>query len=56
MENINDNNLLYFCVSFSFVKNERFISTSMINMDERRIYLCEFSDNEHYSNFESLLL
>lgn len=53
---VGDNNVIYCCVTFHYSKNEREIAAAIINLDERKIMLSEFRDNEHFSNFESLLV
>ena len=55
-ELIDEQNQIYMCVQFIYNKNMREIGAAIINLNERKFLLSEFQDNEHFSNFESLLL
>lgn len=52
----NDQNLIFMCVYIVYTKTGRDVAAAVYNGDERRFILSEFHDNEHFSNFESLLL
>ena len=52
----NEKNIIQLCVHMTYGKNGREINAAIYNADERKFVVTEFSDNEHFSNFESLLL
>jgi len=52
----NEKNIIQLCVHMTYGKNGREINAAIYNADERRFVLAEFEDNEHFSNFQSLLL
>ena len=43
-------------VSFKVTQSERMIGAAFINLHERKILITEFSDNEHFSGLESLII
>lgn len=51
-----DQNFIYMAVYISYTKTGRDVNAAVYNSDERRFILSEFHDNEHFSNFESLIL
>lgn len=51
-----DKNIIYVAVQFTFNKNIREVAAAILNVDLRKIQLCEFQDNEYLSNFESFML
>ena len=51
-----EQNYIYLCVQFNYNKNVREIGAAIVNLNERKLLLTEFQDNEHFSNFESLIL
>ena len=56
IEEDNDRNLIQVCVHITYGKIGREINAALFNSDERKFVVAEFQDNEHFSNFESLLL
>lgn len=51
-----EQNFIYMCVQFNYNKNLREVGAAIVNLNERKFLLSEFQDNEHFSNFESLIL
>ena len=51
-----EQNHIYMCVQFLYNNNIREIGAAIVNLNERKLLLSEFQDNEHFSNFESLIL
>ena len=52
----NEKNIIQLCVNVTYGKNGREINAAIYNADERKFVMTEFQDNEHFSNFENLLL
>ena len=55
-EEENEKNIIQLCVYVTYGKVGREINAAVYNADERKFVVTEFQDNEHFSNFESLLL
>jgi DNA mismatch repair protein MSH2 len=55
-EDENEKNIIQLCVNVTYGKNGREINAAIYNADERKFIVTEFQDNEHFSNFENLLL
>ena len=55
-EEENEKNIIQLCVHITNGKIGREINAAIYNADERKFVVTEFTDNEHFSNFESLLL
>ena len=56
-EEENDKNIIQLCVHVTYNQNViREINAAIYNADERKFTVTEFQDNEHFSNFEALLL
>ena len=51
-----DQNLIQLGVNVTYGKAGREINAAIYNSNERKFFVTEFQDNEHFSNFESLLL
>lgn len=43
-------------VCFKLTQNERLVGAAFINLHERKFLITEFSDNEHFSGLESLVI
>ncbi len=43
-------------VSFKVTQTERLVGAAFINLHERSFLITEFSDNEHFSGLESLVI
>jgi len=43
-------------VSFKVTQTERMVGAAFINLHERSFLITEFSDNEHFSGLESLVI
>lgn len=55
-EEENEKNVIQLCAYVTYGKVGREINAAIYNADERKFVVTEFQDNEHFSNFESLLL
>lgn len=56
VEDDQDKNTIQVAVHFTYNKNGREVNAAIYNADSRKFTITEFQDNEHFSNFESLLL
>ena len=51
-----ENNETLLVVTFKVTQTDRMVGTAFINLHERLLMISEFSDNEHFSGLESLII
>jgi hypothetical protein len=55
-DNESENNETLLAICFQVTTSERLIGAAFINLHERKMQITEFSDNEHFSGLESLII
>jgi hypothetical protein len=56
MEKEAESNETLLTVCFRVTQSDRMIGAAFINLHERKFLISEFSDNEHFSGLESLII
>ena len=49
-------NVLCASIYYKFVNNQIELHVGLLDTAKRRFYIAKFTDNDHFSNFESLLI
>lgn len=49
-------NQLVLAINFKITQQERLIGAAFVNLNERSIQITEFTDNDHFTSLESLIL